>query len=294
MILKDKSVQDWVIAAAARLDLAGLEEARREARLLLAESIGLDLNEQFKAPERSLSTEELALLNKNLARRCGREPITSIFSKAYFYGYEFSLNDACLAPRPETEMLVDFALDLCKNCSREAYALAELCCGSGAPGLSLLLELLKEKKQARLDLLDISAEALSKARENAEKHRVLSHCQFWHRDLFPPREEGLLFDIILVNPPYIKGEDIPLLMPEVREHDRHLALDGGTDGLDFYRRLAQGVSCFMKAQAWLLLEHGKGQAEEIIELFSAEKNVQEIIRKNDYAGHDRMLAIQYK
>lgn len=287
-------MQDWIIAAGAKLDLAGIEEARREARLLLEESIDLDLNEQFKYPGRVLSEEELAILNKNLERRCGREPFTSIFAKAYFYGYEFSLNEACLAPRPETELLVDFALSLCKNWPVDTLALAELCCGSGAPGISLLLEVLKEGKKAKLDLLDISAEALFKARENAEKHRVMNHCRFWHRDLFPPREEGPVFDIILVNPPYIKREEIPLLMPEVREHERHLALDGGPDGLDFYRRLAQGVSCFMKPQAWLILEHGKGQAEEIVELFSCQEDVQEIIRKNDYAGHDRMLAIQYK
>lgn len=293
------TVQEWIRETTALLtDALGLdgEEARQEARFILEELCGWSWAEQLALAKHDLDAKVIEYLDQIRARRLKHEPLTAIFDSAYFYGHKFSLQQATLAPRTETELLVDWALEILDDDYRDRQAplrLAELCAGSAAPGLSLLAELEQSGRSAKLLLLDISASALAVARDNAEALGLLEACRFEEADLFPLAIEE--FDIILANPPYIATTELEGLMPEVRDYDPRLALDGGADGLDFYRRLAAGIRPYLAPGGHLLLEHGAGQRQAICDLFvAASKSYTPRIRyRDDYAGLDRLLAVSY-
>lgn len=325
------TITDYISRAARQLEGAGLEDPRREARMLLLEGAGLTLAEQYAHPGRELSPDQEERLLAALERRSSREPLSSIFASAFFCGHRFALNADCLAPRPETELLVETALELLKSrlplqprsesgleskaesssASRPALSsdlssdaclaaeprleLAELCCGSAAPGLSLLWELEQlQKGSASLFLGDLSGGAIYAAMKNAAALGLDKSCRFALCDLFPPEKEETLFDLILVNPPYIPRAEIFGLMPEVRDYEPHLALDGGEDGLDFYRRLAASAAACLKEGGWLLMEHGAAQEADIREIFAdwPQSRGSAVISRCDAAGHDRVLAFQ--
>ena len=340
------TITDYISRAARQLEGAGLEDPRREARMLLLEGAGLTLAEQYAHPGRELSPDLEERLLAALERRSSREPLSSIFASAFFCGHRFALNADCLAPRPETELLVETALELLKSrlplqsrsesgseskaesnsASRPALSsasrqecsasssekisasrpasssaaeprleLAELCCGSAAPGLSLLWELEQlQKGSASLFLGDLSGGAIYAAMKNAAALGLDKSCRFALCDLFPPEKEETLFDLILVNPPYIPRAEISGLMPEVRDYEPHLALDGGEDGLDFYRRLAASAAACLKEGGWLLMEHGAAQEADIREIFAdwPQSRGSAVISRCDAAGHDRVLAFQ--
>lgn len=317
------TITDYISRAARQLEGAGLEDPRREARMLLLEGAGLTLAEQYAHPGCELSPDLEERLLAALERRSSREPLSSIFASAFFCGHRFALNADCLAPRPETELLVETALELLKSrlplqprsesgleskaesssASRPASSsaaeprleLAELCCGSAAPGLSLLWELEQlQKGSASLFLGDLSGGAIYAAMKNAAALGLDKSCRFALCDLFPPEKEETLFDLILVNPPYIPRAEISGLMPEVRDYEPHLALDGGEDGLDFYRRLAASAAACLKEGGWLLMEHGAAQEADIREIFAdwPQSRGSAVISRCDAAGHDRVLAFQ--
>lgn len=340
------TITDYISRAARQLEGAGLEDPRREARMLLLEGAGLTLAEQYAHPGRDLSPDLEERLLAALERRSSREPLSSIFASAFFCGHRFALNADCLAPRPETELLVEIALELLKSrlplqsrsesgseskaesnsasrpalssASRQEWSasssekisasrpasssaaeprleLAELCCGSAAPGLSLLWELEQlQKGSASLFLGDLSGGAIYAAMKNAAALGLDKSCRFALCDLFPPEKEETLFDLILVNPPYIPRAEISGLMPEVRDYEPHLALDGGEDGLDFYRRLAASAAACLKEGGWLLMEHGAAQEADIREIFAdwPQGRGSAVISRCDAAGHDRVLAFQ--
>lgn len=333
------TITDYISRAALQLESAGLEDPRREARMLLLEGAGLTLAEQYAHPGKELSDDLEERLLAALERRSAREPLSSIFASAFFCGHRFALNADCLAPRPETELLVETALELLKSrlplqprpesgpeskpesnsasrpessseknsassselsstSSSEAkprLELAELCCGSAAPGLSLLWELeQRQKGVASLFLGDLSGGTIYAAMKNAAALGLDKSCRFALCDLFPPEKEETLFDLILVNPPYIPRAEISYLMPEVRDYEPHLALDGGEEGLDFYRRLAASAALFLKEDGWLLMEHGAAQEAAIREIFAdwPQGRGLAVISRRDAAGHDRVLAFQ--
>ena len=333
------TIADYISRAARQLEGAGLEDPRREARMLLFEGAGLTLAEQYAHPGQELSDGLEEQLLAALERRSAREPLSSIFASAFFCGHRFVLNADCLAPRPETELLVETALELLKSrlplqprsksgpeskaesssasrpessseknsassselsstSSSEAkprLELAELCCGSAAPGLSLLWELeQRQKGVASLFLGDLSGGAIYAAMKNAAALGLEKSCRFALCDLFPPEKEETLFDLILVNPPYIPRAEISDLMPEVRDYEPHLALDGGEEGLDFYRRLAASAALYLKEDGWLLMEHGAAQEDAIREIFAdwPQGRGSAVISRRDAAGHDRVLAFQ--
>lgn len=333
------TITDYISRAARQLEGAGLEDPRREARMLLLEGAGLTLAEQYAHPGQELSDGLEEQLLAALERRSAREPLSSIFASAFFCGHRFVLNADCLAPRPETELLVETALELLKSrlplqprsksgpeskaesssasrlessseknsassselssaSSSEAkprLELAELCCGSAAPGLSLLWELeQRQKGVASLFLGDLSGGAIYAAMKNAAALGLEKSCRFALCDLFPPEKEETLFDLILVNPPYIPRAEISYLMPEVRDYEPHLALDGGEEGLDFYRRLAASAALYLKEDGWLLMEHGAAQEDAIREIFAdwPQGRGSAVISRRDAAGHDRVLAFQ--
>jgi len=236
-----------------------LADARLQAELLLAAVLGvkrLDLYLQF---DRSLLEDEVNLYRDYVRQRLKRIPIQYIVGEAAFRHLELKVTADVLIPRPETEVLVDIALD--KTSAIEAPRCLDLCCGSGAIALSLA----HERPTAVLVATDISPQALAVAKDNGVHCGLEGRVEWLCGDFFAPLE-GQTFDLIVSNPPYVRRAEIDALEPEVRDYEPHLALDGGADGLDCYRRIAAEAAHFLIPGGSLLLEVGDDQAEAVSEL----------------------------
>ncbi|MFT5087865.1 MAG: release factor glutamine methyltransferase [Candidatus Latescibacterota bacterium] len=236
-----------------------LADARLQAELLLAAVLGvkrLDLYLQF---DRLLDADEVNLYRDYVRQRLKRTPFQYIVGEAAFRYLELKVTADVLIPRPETEVLVDVALD--KASAIEAPRCLDLCCGSGAIALALAHECL----EAVLVATDISPRALAVAKDNGERCGLDGRVEWLCSDLFNSLENKT-FDLIVSNPPYVRHADIDLLEPEVRDYEPHLALDGGADGLDCYRRIATEAARFLVPGGHLLFEVGDDQAEAVSEL----------------------------
>jgi release factor glutamine methyltransferase len=245
-----------IAEAAAALAGAGFDEPRRRARRMSAAALGLSETEIFAHPERSLSGPEEERITAMLGRMLAREPLTRIVGRREFWGLELSLSADTLDPRPETETVVEAVLARRPDRSR-AYRILDLGTGSGC----LLLALLSEFPTATGVGIDLSPGAIATARCNAEVLSLGARARFvvgdWSRAL-----AGHL-DVVVANPPYIAAGTISKLPPEVREHDPHLALDGGTDGLAAYRAIAADLPRLLSAGGLFATEIGSDQQEPV-------------------------------
>lgn len=235
------TIREILTQAVRRLEEAGVPDASWDAKELLEWAGGPDRSRLPLAGDEILPDEAAVRFREGLGRRERREPLQQIVGQTWFMGLPFRVNDRVLCPRPDTENLVELALRQAEQ--TEAPRILDLCCGSGCIGISLAHFL----PRASVMLSDISEEALALARENAALNGVRERVSFACGDLLEAsltETGGPLgrFDIICCNPPYIPGAEIGGLMPEVRDHEPRLALDGGEDGLDFYRRLAADLS----------------------------------------------------
>ena len=210
-------------------------------------------------------------------KRCTRIPLQHLTGEQEFFGYTFSVNEQVLIPRQDTEILVEEALKRAK----EGMALLDMCTGSGC----ILLSLLHYSNDCSGVGADLSGEALEVARKNAEQLGE-SSALFVQGDLFAPVEGK--FEIIVSNPPYICSDVIPTLMEEVREHEPMQALDGGADGLDFYRKIIQGAKEHLCGGGQLFFEIGYDQGEAVQRLME-QAGYREVECVQDFAGLDRVV-----
>ncbi len=261
----------------------GVESPRLDAELLLSYLLGQKRIFLYVHFDQPLTAEELAKYRELVKRRTAGEPVAYICGEKEFMGLPFKVSPAVLVPQPDTEVLVETALDLLKG--KESVRVADICTGSGAIALALAHYL----PGATLVATDISAEALSIAKENAESLGLTDRTEFLEGDLLSPLA-GEPFDAILSNPPYIPSADISGLPREVQAEPR-IALDGGADGLDFYRRLLDGGAAHLKDDGFLALECGDTQAAAIAEM-ATDKGFAgaEVLR--DLAGRDRVVLIR--
>lgn len=241
-------------------------------------------------PRSSLSEERIVkqeyckrILDIYESRLTGR-PLWYIFGDTQFYGYRIKVDERVLIPRPETEILVREAV----ASLREGDAILDLCTGSGAIAIAIACEAAKDK-MVSVTATDISEEALEVARFNARLNKA--SINFIKTDLF----NGLRgrYNLITANPPYIKREEISSLQREVRDFEPRIALDGGVDGLDFYRRIAQKVSRYIARGGMLILECGENQAQEIIKIFTSVSRCDYAMVVRDLAGVERVIKIGF-
>ncbi len=263
------------------LAAAGIEDAALDARLLLEWCCGTDRQTLLLTPERELSAEEEARYFEMIGRRSERSPLQHITGSQAFMGLEFTVTPDVLIPRADTEILVEEVM-------KDGYAgtrILDLCTGSGC----ILLSLLHYGTSVTGVGCDISEAALSVAKENAKSNRLSA--EFRRGDLYGAltEKDPDSFDIIVSNPPYIVRDVIPTLMPEVRHHEPVLALDGGTDGLDFYRRIIADAPSHLTHEGRIYLEIGYDQADAVSRLLS-EAGFSDIRVIRDYAGLDRVVA----
>jgi len=256
----------------------GIEESRLDAELLLSDALGLDRVGLYLNYDRPLTAAELDLFRKGVSRRAKREPLQYILGRVEFWSLPFVVTPAVLIPRPDTEILVEEAL---KRANAEA-AILDVGTGSGAIAVALAHEL----PEAAVEGVDISPEALEVASKNARRNGVDGRVRFRKADLGSLPEGP--FDLIVSNPPYIPGGELAALMPEVRDFEPRLALDGGGDGLDCFRLLARQGPSRLRSGGWLLLETGVGQASAVQELL-IEAGLLDVFSRNDYAGIPRVV-----
>ncbi|MCR4643211.1 MAG: peptide chain release factor N(5)-glutamine methyltransferase [Lachnospiraceae bacterium] len=279
---------DYIHAAAegeALLAAAGVPEAKTDARLLLEYVCGTDASMIYREPDRILHESEKEHYFALIERRRKREPLQYITGRQYFFGLEFEVDKRVLVPRPDTEILVESVLE-----SSAGGKLLDLCTGSGCIPVSLL----KKGSFSEAVAADLSPEALELAERNAEKLGVKERLHFHEGDLYDalPEEYKGSFDVLTANPPYIESSVIPGLMPEVSEYEPKMALDGGTDGLDLYRRIIAEAPLWLKTGGRIFLEIGCRQAQPVLSLLAENGFTQCGVRK-DYASLDRVVCGEY-
>ena len=249
-------IDSLLMDAASRLRGAGVESPRREARLLLAHVIGAKQEDIIAGHAAHLTAENLAMFEGVLARRIAREPLSYITGSREFWSRPFAVGAGVLVPRPETETLIEEAL---RRFPDRGHALRVLDLGTGSG--CLLLTFLLERSNARGVGADISQEALAFAKRNAKALDLDGRVEFVPSDW--AKNISGAFDVIFVNPPYIRKSELPGLEPEVDCYEPKAALDGGEDGLDAYRRLAASVPFHLSPGGLAFFEIGQGQAESV-------------------------------
>jgi len=263
------------------LDKKGVPSPRLQLESLLAHVLQMPRMKLYLNFERALTQEQLDALRALVQRRARREPLQYIVGSAPFCALELAVNPSVLVPRPETELLAERAWKFLQQPPHPALAL-DLGTGSGCLAIALAVN----APQAAVHASDASADALALARENAARHHAA--IQFHHGDLFDAVPRSLRFRLIVSNPPYIPTARIQTLDPEVRDHEPRQALDGGADGMDFYRRIAAEAGAFLEPDGRLMLElddEGPAAAEEI---FQRQNWIVEPIQ-SDYNQRPRIL-----
>ena len=259
-----------------RLFECGITE-NREADYLICDTLGIDKTELFLKD--SFSKQEISKLNKVVEQRVMRKPLCKILNKKCFYGRDFFVDQNVLSPRQETELLTNLAIeDILAN--EKKMQVLDLCTGSGAIAITVALE-----TKSKVVASDKSQKALNVAQKNAQN--LGAKVQFYKSDMFKNLNDCGKFDIIISNPPYIPTQDIQNLDVEVKDYDPVMSLDGGDDGLDFYKIIARKAPEYLKEGGRLYLEIGFDQGESVKALLS--RNFIDIEVIKDYDDNDRIV-----
>ncbi len=322
------TVLEAIQKSAEFLAKKGVESPRLQTELLLAHLLKLPRMKLYLNFERVLTPAETDALRDFVKRRGQREPLQHITGSTSFCGFEIAVNRHALVPRPETELLAELGWKFMAELEQTPHPTGghPLPAGRGegrgegcvaldfgtGPGC-IAIALAAKCPSAKIIATDISADALALARENAARNNVAGQIEFVQGDGFTalqnvgqasclsPFEKEKLetggtpvlhFDLIISNPPYIPSAEIATLQPEVRDFDPCGALDGGADGLDFYRKLAVEAKPFLKPGGKIMLEFGDGQAGAVRKIFEAEKWIVEAVRE-DYSQRKRILIARF-
>ena len=269
---------------------AGIPEAALDARLLLEFITGCDRTRLLARPDTPVDDKDAEDYRKLVAKRSEHIPLQQLTGICNFMGIDFEVNDKVLIPRQDSECLVEEAMRYISDGSD----ILDLCCGSGC----LLLSLMHYKNNCRGVGVDISEDVLNIANNNLEAIRQDDglnggEAVFLKGDLYDAlSEHDRKFDFIISNPPYIRSDVIDTLMPEVRDHEPRVALDGGSDGLDFYRRIISAAPAHLANYGMIFLEIGFDQAEDVTQILEF-AHFTDILVTKDYGGCDRVVVARY-
>ena len=277
-----KTVTEVLKAATARLETGGIENPRLDAEILLSHVLNWRRLSLYVDAEKILPLESILRFNDLLNRRLEGIPVAYLIGSKEFMGLSFAVNQNVLIPRPETEILTEYVGEYLRGVGDEVN-FADLGTGSGA----ICISILKFVKSARAAAVDISEEALEVAEFNAQKFHVEDRIKFYCGDLFAPLE-GQIFNAISSNPPYIPTSELETLQAEVN-CEPQLALDGGADGLNFYRRIISDAPQFLVKGGLLAVEIGINQSSSVKKFFES-ANFYDVIVLNDLAGIERVVA----
>ena len=276
------SVFEVLKAASERLSAAQIDNPRLDSEILLAHVLNCRRLSLYVDSQRILPTNSILKFNELINQRLNGLPVAYIVGSKDFFGLNFAVNQNVLIPRPETEILAEYVGEYLRGLDCDVN-FADLGTGSGAIAISIL----KFVKNSRAAAVDISAEALEVAKFNASKFYVEDRIKFYCGDLFAPLK-GQKFNSIVSNPPYIPISELKTLQAEVKREPQ-AALDGGDDGLSFYRRILSDAPRFLLSGGLLAVEIGINQASAVKNLFT-QANFAEITILNDLAGLERVVA----
>lgn len=279
-----------ILTGETQLGAAGIESGRLEVEMMLAQLRDEPRLQLWMRRDEPLTSGQEEKLRDWLGRRAGREPLQHILGWAPFLDFELHVTRDVLVPRPETEVLAQLAVARLRE--RSAPRVLDWGTGSGC----LALAVAKAVTAAEVHALDLSPDALRIARANATAYRLADRIRFHQGDGFAALNADFPttnsdFDLIVANPPYIPAAEVETLEPEVRDHDPRLALVGGDDGLECYRRLADEALWWLRPGGWLLAEFGDGQASAVAGLFRLAGWDIEGVEK-DLSGRDRVLIVR--
>jgi len=274
------TVLEAIKKGAEFLERKGIESSRLQSELLLAHLLHLPRLRLYLEFERNLPEQQSDAFRQLLVKRGAHVPLQHLIGSTSFCGFHIDFSPDVLIPRPETEMLAEQGWQFLNSLSRETTFL-DLGTGSGCIPIAIL----GNAKNTNGLAIDISEAALTIAKANAEKNEMQNRLEFRNSDLFSKVSEQ--FDLIVSNPPYIATAEIETLQSEVRDHDPRLALDGGPDGLEFYRKLAHESAKHLKPGGRLMLEFGDNQAEAIGKIFAEHEWKIHVLR--DLSQRERML-----
>ncbi len=282
------TIQKLLNWTAEYLTNKGIDSPRLSAELLLSHALGLKRIELYTQFDRQVPQQQLDLLH-GLVKRAGlHEPVAHLTGKTEFYSLELEITGDCLIPRPETELLVQRAIEFLRTRSGIQYV-CDLCTGSGCIAVAIA----KNIPDARVTATDISAAALAVAARNIEKHRLKEHVRLLCGDLFEPLIKQLdvnQFDLIACNPPYVSTAEYENLDKNVKDYEPESALLAGADGMDVYRRIIEKVDELLKPGAALMLEIGFAQGPAVREMLEESRSFAQIKIEKDLHDNDRIVS----
>lgn len=270
-------IANMALAKAVKsLQKAGVDDAATDARILLADAVGIARDRLTLILPDEMTPEMIARFDRHVAARCQRQPVSQIIGRRAFYGRNFIVSPDVLDPRPETELLVQAAL------AQPFKTVLDLGSGSGC----ILLSLLAENKMATGQGVDCSKPSLKIASKNAAQLNLMKRCKFSHSNWF----EGITarFDLIVSNPPYITAKEMQTLAPETRDWEPEMALTSGGDGLQAYRIITATAAKHLNADGRLIVEIGQAQADAVCALFKG-AGFDGITSLQDMDGRDRVI-----
>ncbi|MEI6608125.1 MAG: peptide chain release factor N(5)-glutamine methyltransferase [Deltaproteobacteria bacterium] len=304
------AVRDILHESIKALEAADIPSARLDAEVLLSFCLGDDRLEFYKNPDKTITEIKLSEFRKLLARRLQWEPVAYITGHKEFWSFTLEVNNSVLIPRPDTEIIVEEALNIVKtlestsdldsrlrnlkvicdgnDMTQRPVRILDIGTGSGAIALALASEI----DGAKVMATDISAAALALAQKNAVALRLKERIDFRHGNLFEPVDG--LFDIIVSNPPYIAANDYEELPASVKDFEPREALLAGVSGLEFYDKLIYSAAAYLKKNGWLLLEIGAKQEAGIRRILTASGFYTSIKMRRDYAGLPRVIKARRK
>lgn len=291
-VQEDARIADILPAAVARLKNAGIQEAKIDAELLLGHCLDKTRTELYLSADKLIDDAQHLSFNDMISRRCRREPVAYITGEREFWSQRFIVTPDVLIPRPETEFLIESALQAWKQKSGVDHCL-DICCGSGVIGIIMAME-----TGCRAFMTDISFEALLVCKKNCTLHGVADQIVTVQSDLASCVNPEMRFDLITANPPYVtRGEIETDLDSDVAFYEPHLALDGGEDGLDLIRRIARSVPCLLNPGGDFFMEIGHDQGDRVQKIFvdNQDKGLYKTVAVyKDYAGRDRVVHVRRK
>lgn len=297
------TVLEGIQKSAEFLAKKDIDSPRLQAELLLAHILKLPRMKLYLNFERALTDAETDSFRELVKRRAQHEPLQHVLGSTSFCGFEIAVNRSVLVPRPETEILAELGWSFLSTLNSQPSTALDFGTGSGCIAIALAAK----SPNAKIIALDVSTDALETARQNATRNNVADKIEFLQGDGFTALQNfgsglrvgalkggdisphsQICFDLIISNPPYIPTAEIETLQPEVRDFDPPGALDGGPDGLEFYRRFATEPRPFLKTGGKIMLEFGDGQADAIRKIFEAQNWIVEAVRE-DYTHRQRIL-----
>ena len=281
-------VHDILNESTKALEAVEIPSARLDAEVLLSFCLGCDRLEFYKNPDMTISEAKLSTFRNLIARRLQWEPVAYITGRKEFWSFSLDVNNSVLIPRPDTEIIVEEALNICRKIDSSEIKILDIGTGSGAIALALASEITGAKVVAT----DISPAALNLAQKNATALGLKEKIYFQQGDLFEPVDG--IFDIIVCNPPYISAQDYEKLPAGVKDYEPQDALLAGKSGLEFYEKLIYQAAGFLQKNGRLLLEIGAKQETGVRGIMEAAGIYDSVEMRKDYAGLPRVIKARRK